>query len=241
MSKILTEEIILNSVKETIREYEYLTAGRHYEPAQKKAIFALVARANMLDKEREKAIERTLFSAEFEEYENETDCANGLLMASLYVRGEYSKQILEYRKQFLTDLSDKCIFKDKTKWLQYVFSGIADFNHILENAVYMYAVNQPDKALRQFERLAEYCHGLSVKLAIALCRELGETGKELRYLIILNRITESLYYDKLPEAFKARMDEIRGALTENEIRDANEKKIYYFDESVELGRMGFRA
>lgn len=230
----------MNKIKETIQDYEYMTSGRFYTEAQKKAIFNLAAQANMLRESEESELKALIFSEEMEEYKTQTDCANGILMASLLKNSEYKKEILLNRKQMIETLADKWLFDSRASWLKFIHSGKNKFNNLFEKAIYLYSIQKVDKAVEILQEIAENYHYLSVKLIVALSRELKAVNKEARYLIILNRITEELLYDEVPVEYEDRLHEIWDKIPEEQIEEAYNLKLNYFSEDAEIGaHIGF--
>lgn len=230
----------MNRIKDTIQNYEYMTAGRFYSKAQRQAIFNLAARANLLRESEEAELKALIFSEELEEYKTQTDCANGILMASLLNNSEYKKEILLNRKQMIETLSDKRLFDSRESWLKFIHSGKNKFFNLFEKAIYLYSLQKVDKAVEILQEIAENYHHLSVKLIVALCRESEAANKEARYLILLNRITEELLYDEVPAEYENRLHEIWDKIPEEQIEEAYNLKLNYFSEDAEIGaHIGF--
>ena len=229
----------MNKIKETIRDYEYMTAGRFYNEAQKRAIFNLAARANLLQESDESELKALLFSEEMQEYKTQTDCANGILMASFFKNSEFKNRILLNRKQTIESLSEKRLFDSRESWLKFIHLG-NKFCNMFEKAIYLYSLQKVDMAFKILQEIAENYHYLSVKLMVALCRETKSVNREARYLIILNRITEELLYDEAPAEYEDRLQEIWNEIPEEQIEEAYNLKLTYFSEDAEVGaHIGF--
>lgn len=230
----------MDRIKETIHDYEFMTAGRFYTEAQRQSIFNLVARANMLCESEEAQLKALIFSEEMEEYKTETDCANGLLMASLLKNSGYEQEILSIRKQTLESLSSKRLFDSRESWLKFIHSPKHTFLNRFEKAIYFYSVQKTEKCVEILKEYAEYFHYLSVKLMVALGRQLNSVNNEARFLVIFNRILEELLYDEVPTEYVDRLHEIWAQVPEEQIECAYNLKLTYFSDDLECGeRIGF--
>lgn len=230
----------MDKIKATIHDYEYMTAGRFYSKMQSVILFNLVACANLLCENEKNELRDLIFSEEIEEYRTETDCANGILMASLLKSSEYKKEILLSRKQTLEVLLGKKLFNDRESWLKFIHSDKINFSNLFEKAIYLYSMQKADKALSVLKQIAENGHYLSVKLTVALCKELRNVSDEARCLILLNRILEELLYCEVPVEYVERLHEIWDKVSEDIIEDAYNKKLTYFSEDTECGaHIGF--
>ena len=230
----------MNKMKETIREYEYLTAGRYYSVDQKRAIFRLVARANALSEGEEAELSALIFSEDMAEFKTETDCANGILMASFLKNSNYRKEILSARKKTIETLNEKRLFDSKVSWLKFIHSDKNRFENLLDKAIYLYGRKKVDKAAETLKEIAESFHLLSVKLIASMYAELNLANEEARYLVILKRIIEELLYDEVPEEYGERLSKLRESVPEEFIKEVYGLKLTYFGEDWEYGaHIGF--
>lgn len=230
----------MSRVKETIRDYEFITTGRFYGEAQRKALFELVARANFLSKEAQANLADVIFSSNVEEYKDETDCANGMLLMSVLREDNHVKEILTCRKKMLEKLAEKCMWDSKGAWIRFMHEQHNNFYSQFDNANYAYSVDDINKAITMFTPLAENCHYLSVKILVALHRELTNKQEEAKYLILLKRISEELYYEILPEEFELRLRKVLSAISQEVVDSVGKMKLHYFNEySNGMPRIGF--
>ena len=230
----------MNRIKETIRDYEYITAGRFYSRAQKQTLFDLVSRANMLLEQERTDLAAVVFSSEVEQYYNEVDCANGLLLMSVIRDDSHIKDILTCRKKTLENLTGKRMWDSKDNWLRFIHTQNNNFYAQFENAIYAYSVDDINKSVTMLKPLADSCHRLSVKLQVALYGELPDKQEEAKYLILFKRITEDLYYEIFPAEFELRLKELLNKLPAKVVEEAHSIKLNYFSEfSNSMARIGF--
>lgn len=230
----------MNKIKETIRDYECLTAGRYYSLAQKKALFDLVSRANFLKADERDNLANVIFSSDVEEYKDETDCANGLLLMSVVKSDNQLKEILTCRKKILTGLKERRLWNSKDSWLRFMHEENNSFYAQFDAAIYSYSVDDVDKSIAILMPLVQNCHYLSVKLLIALYRELPNNQEEAKYLILLKRIREELYDEVLSEEFELRLKELSRHLSQKVVESVKNVKLKYFNENSNgMSRIGF--
>lgn len=229
----------MNRAKEAIRDYEFITAGRFYGKEQRKVIFDLVARANLLGEESQVALADVIFSSDVEEYKDETDCVNGLLLMSVLRDDNHVKEILNCRKKILTSLTEKRMWDSKGTWVRFMHEH-NNFYSQFDNSIYAYSFDDINKSIKTLTSLADNCHYLSIKLLVALYRELPNKQEEAKYLILLKRINEELYDEFLPEEFELRLQELLRHISQQVVESANNIKLKYFsDYSNGMPRIGF--
>ena len=228
----------MNRLTETIKDYEYITAGRFYSNAQKDILFKLVSDANMLHENEKSTLKALIFSSEIDDCKSEIDCANGLLLASVLNKSEYKQEILSNRKQTLLSLSGRRQFDSKEYWLKFIHSSAQKCN-LFEKAIYLCSVQKDAQAIEIIKDFAENCYCLFIKLAAAIFRKLRNVNGEARYLILYSRIQNDLLYEKIPSEFEDRMREISSKVPDNIINEANNIKLIYFcgdfEQSVRIG------
>ena len=230
----------MNRFTEAIRDYEFITAGRYYSLPQRKMIFDLVGDANFLSSEARTKIADVIFSSDVEEYKNETDCANGLLLMSVLHKDNYANTILTYRKKTLTNLTEKYLWDSKNAWIRFRHTKTNNFYSKFDNAIYAYCAGDVSKTVTILMSLADACHGLSIKLLSALTRAMHNNQGEVKYLLLFKRIIEELYDEVLPKEFELRLEELLYTFSQNTVEGSSNIKLRYFDEySSGMSRIGF--
>lgn len=230
------------SVKQTIRYYERITAGRFYDKAQKERLFELSAKVNFINEKQTNELRQAVFSSDVEDCATVYDCENGLLFVMLN-GDELTKEILDNKKRVLVDLlgkNGKPVWEDRFAWISDLHNPKMEYKRLFERAHFEFANGNLEKAVQTIQHFAKMCDLDSVKFLIATYSILGNSEKELEYLLIYSRLIKELYSSTLSPEARARIKQLTTAQTESLREKVNQITLKYFDEHDDCcTRVGF--
>ena len=232
----------LNCVTETINYYERLTAGRHYDRAQKEKLFSISAGAHFLDDGEKAELSQVLFSPDIEECVSVQDCENGLLFEMVF-ENKFIKEILESRRKTVisqTGVFNQKLWEDRFSWVSYLRAQKGDYKRSFEGATFDYAIGNEQTALKVFEGFAANCDINSVKFLIAAYNSLGNAEKEFEYLLLYSRMLEELYAISVLPKMQQRIRELTSENNKGIAEKVKSVNLKYFSERDDAHtRMGF--
>lgn len=229
----------MDSIKHLVISYEKMTAGRFYNIDQKQKLFDFACQMYMLSKEDCQELKNIVFSSDIENYNDITDCSNGLLM-EVAVQKQFRKAILTARRDALKTIEQKMLWKSKTTWLQFINTTRRDYSHDFEKAIFNLVKGDFNAVKNQLSEYVESCDLFSILATSVIFRDAGDCDCEYKCLLLYKEIVEKLYFESLSPAFVSRIAYLSKICSESIACLVNQIVLTYFDEQSEsIGRIGF--
>ena len=132
------------------------------------------------------------------------------------------------------------LWDDRFSWVSYLRAQKGDYRRSFEGATFDYATGNTQTALKVFEGFATNCDANSVKFLIGAYNLLGNSEKELEYLLLYSRMLEELYALKPTAEMQKRIKKLTSKKTQGVAEKVKSVSLKYFSEREDAHtRMGF--
>lgn len=216
---------MFNRLKDILKNYACLTAGRYYNQLQLERIRDLILRAEFVE-DHEKGAFLECVDSPLAKGETVVACKNAHLISLMSDTNATLTEYLSDRAQTVLDVSE--LWRDKLEWLKFAAGRHNSYAEYLESAVAAYAFGDLSNAKEKFEVLAHHNNVQAVKYLYVVDVDLDDEYGAAYCLRLLDRLRNELYHEETPLLEKLAFDAFPEDVKERAYNEASSAEIDFF-------------